>query len=363
MTRIVKGGNVKILIVFITVVILAMASCSTVVVVENPMEESIPEYISVRPPTLKYSIIETLYEIYRANVLIPDQIASAYALPIDGYKEHYEWLIKTYEGMDEQTQSSITELFESVHPWTLMNLTTMLSDGSTIGEIVDILTSSEADYEASTKKLIGSLLQRFYKDYFHSYFSESTATFLPLAEKMTTEALKRENILSFIEERSGVSLRDKSVVLYYSLQAVGAWSFDHGDLMISTIQRNVNRFELLYHTPFHEFTHNLYRDFTSTEAFYNLCLELFFRNWTFAAHWYSQPSLYSIYSWWMFCEENLVEGFAKFLRQEFYGDVEHTRLYYYDLDFYKHLREIAFDPSTRTLEEVSIEFLQTVLKK
>lgn len=357
-----KGDNMKILTGLLLAVLILMASCSTVMLIENPMEESIPEYISVRAPVLKYSLIETLYEIYRANILIPDQIASAYAVPVDGYADHYSWLIETYQELNSDAQDTLVELFEITNPWTLMNLTTRLADDATIEEIVDLLTSSEADLDDGTKSLIAFLFPRFYNNYFAAYFEKNVKQFIPLAEEMTAEALKRENIIRFMEEQSGLSLGDKAVVLYYSLQAAGAWSFNHGDLMISTIQRNVVSFDLLYHTPLHEFTHDLYRKFIDSQEFYQLFHDLFVRNWGFAVHWYNQPSLYTVYSWWAFCEENLVEGFAKLLRERYYTNVEHRRVYYYDLDFYSYLKEIAFDSSQHSLEEISVDFFRSVLR-
>ncbi len=352
----------RILAGFLLAALILMVSCSTVVLIENPMEEAIPEYISVRAPVLKYSLIETLYEIYRANMLVPDQIASVYAVPVDGYAGHYAWLIETYEDLNSDSQDALADLFEITNPWKLMNLTTKLADDATIEEIVDLLTSSEADFDDDTKSSIALLFPEFYDNYFAAYFEKNVRQFIPLAEEMTAEALKRENIIRFMEEQSGLGLGEKSVVLYYSLQAAGAWSFNHGDLMISTIQRNVDSFDLLYHTPFHEFTHDLYRKFIDSKEFDQLFFDLSKENWGLALHWYNQPSLNTVYSWWAFCEENLVEGFAKLLRERYYTNVDHKRVYYYDLDFYNYLKEIAFDSSQHSLEEVSADFFRSVLR-
>ncbi|MBU3810967.1 MAG: hypothetical protein H9893_04860 [Candidatus Niameybacter stercoravium] len=58
----------------------------------------------------------------------------------------------------------------------------------------------------------------------------------------------------------------------------------------------------------------------------------------------------------------MVEGFATYLNEQYYGHASSNGTYTYDLAFYKYLNEIDFNPEKISLEDVSIDFYESVLE-
>ena len=185
--------------------------------------------------------------------------------------------------------------------------------------------------------------------------------FVDVAEQLTAAAAEKENPFEFIEETSGLNLGDYKCVFYYTFQKIGAYGFRLKDERISTIQANVKSLELLYRTPFHEYSHEFFQTFTNDSDFVKLS-ETMVSDRGFYDYWDSRPGLKSNYTWRGFLEENLVEGFAKFLSYKFYGSEPYGATYYYDMDFYDYLRKIEFDPSRTSLEEASFGFYLEVME-
>lgn len=136
--------------------------------------------------------------------------------------------------------------------------------------------------------------------------------------------------------------------------------FDQPSIKISLIQRDINDISNLFGTPFHEFGHALFDTFTNKRAFKNVAKKLSKQDNDFRREWESKYQ--SHYNWIGWCEENLVEGFATYLKEQYYGYVNSGDLYTYDFAFYKYLKEINFNPGKMSLEDVSIDFYESILE-
>jgi len=340
-------------------VMFILSGCSFLQIT-SPMEETIANKVEVRPPVLKYSLVSSLEEIYLANVLVPDKWSEYYEDADSSAQEHYQWLKDTYAAMDEDMKESLVEIFENVSDWKLMDLSTKLSDSCTLNDILTLYNSAIFELPCSVRQNLKKLLPYYYENFFRDYYEEHVQEFEELAEALTLKAKNYENPYEFIESMSGIELGDYSCLFYFTFRKVGAYGFSYGNLKISTLQRNVTTIEKLYFTPLHEYSHAFFKTFTNSVEFRNLAEEL--KNDTgFYNFWRANPNLTRSYPWKDFCEENLVEGFAKFLREKLYGEETHKEVYYYDLDFYLYLKEIDYNPEIMTLEEVSMDFYKSLL--
>ncbi|MDK2953689.1 MAG: hypothetical protein PWQ27_1072 [Kosmotoga sp.] len=343
------------------IIMFLLSGCS-LLQITCPMEASIINEVEVRPPVLKYSLISSLEEIYLANVLVPEKWSEYYEDADSSAQEHYQWLKDTYAAMDEDMKDSLVEIFENVSDWKLMDLSTKLSDSCTLDDILTLYNSAIFELPYSVRQNLKKLLPYYYENFFRDYFERHVQEFEELAEALTLEAQNYENPYEFIERMSGIELGDYACLFYFTFKKVGAYGFSYGNLKISTLQRNVTTIEKLYFTPLHEYSHAFFRTFTNSDEFEDLAEKL--KNDTgFYDFWRENRNLTRSYPWRSFCEENLVEGFAKFLREKLYEEETHVEIYYYDLDFYLYLKEIDYNPGTMTLKDVSLDFYRQKLSE
>ncbi|AKI97739.1 hypothetical protein [Kosmotoga pacifica] len=348
---------------FFSLVLMLILSGCVALFITSPMEKILIAEVEVRPPVLKYSIISTLEEMYYANVEAPEKWASYYTGVSEASRAHYLWLLDTYNAMNQKMREYLEIIFQNVHPWRLMNIATMLSDDSTVEDLVKVYKGAIVganNLPASVREALGELLPYYYTNFFKDYFEENAPLFEDIAKEMTAEAQSYPNPYEFISENSGIELGKSKCLFYYTFREVGAYGFRLDELRISTLQRDVDTIEKLFFTPLHEYTHEFFQTFTGSKEFKELAEELKERDPGFYEYWNSDTGLKSSYSWRGFCEENLVEGFAKLLRDRFYGSIqEHRAFYYYDMDFYEYLKAIDFSPERMTLEEVALEFYRS----
>jgi len=350
------------LVFTVLVAAILFSGCSLVLNIRE-MEKVIDEEIVVKPPVLKYSLLDTLYEIYVANELSPEKWNEYYSDAETSGKEHYKWLIETYGEMSVSMKESISFIFERVHLWKLMNMSTKLTDEADINDIVRLFRRSWFDLPTLVRIKLIQLLPEFYDEHFKEYFEVNRKSFVTLAASLTEEAAEYPNPFEFMEKATGIDLSGEySCMFYFTFRRIGAFGFTYGDIKISTLQRNVDSIGKLFFTPLHEFGHDFFQTFTKERDFKDLAEELKEKDSDFYEYWNINAGLKQSYSWVGFCEENLVEGFAKFLREKYYGETEHEKSYYHDLDFYKYLKKIDFDPEELSLKEASFNFYDGVIQ-
>ncbi|MFO7881236.1 MAG: hypothetical protein R6U52_01705 [Kosmotogaceae bacterium] len=348
-------------ITFVIVIATIMVSGCSVILKIPEMEEAIYEDIVIKPPALKYSLLDSLYEIYVANELSPEKWEKYYSDADVSGKEHYEWLKETYDEMSVSMKESLSFIFKRVHLWKLMNKSTKLADESDIDDIVDLYRISWFDLPPLVRIKLPKMLPEFYKEHFKEYFETNKKHFEKLSASLTEKAKEYKNPFEFMEKATGIYLPgDYSCMFYFTFRKVGAFGFTYGNIKISTLQRNVDSIDKLFFTPLHEYGHDFFQTFTKKSDFKELAEKLKDNDDGFYKYWNNDEGLKQSYSWVGFCEENLVEGFAKFLREQYYGATEHNEVYYYDLDFYEYLKEIDFSPDEISLKDASLSFYEGV---
>jgi len=351
---------------FIPLILVVLLSGCIALFITNPMEKALVGEVEVRIPVLKYSIISTLEEMYYANIKAPEKWKSYYENVSADSRAHYLWLLGTYYVMPSEMKENLKTIFENTHAWRLLNIATLLSDESTIDDLVRVYKGAilgPNSLPTNVRSALGELLPYYYETFFKNYFEENAPKFEEIAKQMTEEAREYPNPYQFIAENSGIDLGESKCLFYYTFREVGAYGFRLDELRISTLQRDVDSIEKLFFTPLHEYSHEFFQTFTGSNEFRELAEKLKVKDPQFYDYWYSNENLRNSYSWRGFCEENLVEGFAKFLRDKFYGFVqEHRAFYYYDMGFYEYLKVTGFSPEKISLKEASLEFYRVKCK-
>ncbi len=326
------------------------------------MGEQIDNYdVEVRGLKLKYVLIDSAYEMYQFQEEFKENIP--HYLQEEDSKGHYEWLNDTYESMSQEMKDSLAMIMTRTHPWQIMNVTSSLKDDASVEEVIECITlSQELPYNDTEKEQLTAFFTSYYNDYLKEYLEVQAPLFEEKARRLNEQIAEHpSDIMGFMEEQSGIKFKEKSKpVFYYTLRKIGAMGFDQPSIKISLIQRDINDTSNLFGTPFHEFGHALFDTFTNKRAFKNVTKKLSKQDTDFRREWESKYQ--SNYNWIGWCEENLVEGFATYLKEQYYGYVNSGDLYTYDFAFYKYLKEVNFNPGKMSLEDVSIDFYESVLE-
>jgi hypothetical protein len=339
--------------------LLALASCQ--VNVSAPERTGDHGLAEVRGLVLKYAIIDTSYEIYQTQIQKSESLSRmAYMNAGEDIYGHYKWMATTYENMEPEMKAYLKQIFDEVHAWQLLNTTTALDDDATLEIIVASIRTRLR--RTNIVEAADRFFPYFYESHFKDYLLENEPVFSEKAERLNHQIRQNNpDILTFMEEQSGILFeRDYQPLFYYTLRYIGAMGFNYNGVKVSTIQRNVNDYSKIMLTPFHEYSHELFQTFTRQKRFEEIADKMkevssFKKMWESGYH-------YS-YDWVGWCEENLVEGFSKYLAFKYYDYGEHYGNYAYDGEFYRYLVDSQFDPKTNTLENISIEFYEKVYER
>ncbi|MGL4737640.1 MAG: hypothetical protein ACRCW2_09340 [Cellulosilyticaceae bacterium] len=314
--------------------------------------------VQVKGLKLKYVLVDSAFEIY--------QMQGEFKEFTDDYlkyqRTHYEWMMATYEDMSTTMRESLAMIMTKTHPWQIMNVTSSLIDDASVEEVIQcIINSDQLPYNQADREAIDTFFTTYYERYLEAYLETQIPLFEEKAEKLNAAIQQHDSdIMSFMEQASGISFDEKrKPVFYYTLRGLGAMGFEQPGVKISLIQRSVSEISNLFNTPFHEFSHSLFDTFTEKHSFKKVAKQLAREDKVFRQIWESR--FHTSYDWIGWCEENLVEGFASYLSEKYYGYPRESGIYTYDLAFYYYLKEIEFDPSKISLEKASIDFYKKVL--
>lgn len=317
--------------------------------------------IDVRGLTLKISLIQTAYEIYNVNIKNPDTFSET--LYKDYGKEsyeHYKWLTSSYNEMDNDMRKSLKNIFTYGNHLEYVYAVINLDDSTTTQEIINtIINDEDLNLPEFLKKDIDNFFNYFYDNYFKPYFSKNISKFDKKSTKIN-EILRINdvNVIKFMEDTSGIKFnKEIKSVFYYNFNPFQHQEFNQENLLISTIQPDTTAKDILS-IPFYEYSHSLFKTFTKTHEFLDVCNLLKKDKEFMQSYNDTGKDLYTFEEW---CEENLVEGFSKYLDYKYYKSAyEYTR-FAYDLDFYNYLKDNNFNPSKTSLKDISIEFYKNKL--
>ncbi len=317
--------------------------------------------IVVKGITLKVSLIQTAYELYNVNVKNPKEFNEDLykSTSYDAYK-HYIWLKDTYNDMDDDLKNSLYDIFTTNDSWSYSNAVIGLDDNSSLEDIIKtILNDDYLNLSPSFCKEFDNFFTSFYEDYFKSYFYKNKASYEKKANDINNLLASKEvDIINFIESSSGLDIDNGySYTFYYSLNPVESQGFKSNKKLISTIPKNTPYKDIIS-IPLHEFSHIIFEYFVNSDEFLDAYEKL--KDDKKLTKMYDKVGKYA-YNYKDFCSENLIEGFSKFLNYRYFQGVYEENIYVYDLDFYRYLRKLNFNPQASSLKDVSINFLEKTL--
>ncbi len=364
--------------------------------------------LDIRGITLKISLIQTAYEIYNVNVLNTNIYTE------DLYKEfgkdaytHYKWLKNTYKSMDKNMINCLENIFKSKNPSEYINAVVELDDDSNLITIVSkIINNKLLNLTPPLKKDIDSFFNYFYNEYFESYFNKNKNKFIKnIVSKIInnkllnlTPPLKKDidsffnyfyneyfesyfnknknkfikkaknlnkilndcnvDIKKFIENYSGLKLNDNfKTIFYFNFNPLSSYKFNSDNIIISTISIDINAQDLLS-LAFHSYSHSLFSEFAYDDEF--LKIYNYIQDKNIIKNYDNYKTNYPFNIW---CVENLIEGFSKFLYYNYCKNIYEYNVYEYDLDFYNYLKDINFTPNEIHLKKASINFLKLKINK
>ena len=322
-----------------------------------------PEII-VYGPVLKISLIQTAHEIYTTNIENSSDNSNLENMYIEDSKEskkHYKWLNKTYNSMDDDMKNKLKNIFNSNSSWSYLNAVIYLKDNANISHIIDTLNSNtELNLSSNLQNDIDIFFNYFYNEHFKSYFNKNKSSLNKKASNLNNILYENNvDIEKFIKSICNISPSKNYVyTFYYSLNPVSYHNFEYDNNIVSTISSSTTVKDLL-RVSFHNYSHDLFDNFTESPEFTEVCnllksdkefVSLYEKNGSYA---------YDFNDW---CEENLIEGFSKYLDYR-YSQAEYDfSNFVYDLDFYNYLKDINFNSDKVNLKDVSINFYKTCIK-
>lgn len=363
-------------LVFIqTVFFLSMLliSCSTEKDIK-PFSITSEKNVIVKSMPLKYLLSDTLEEIYLTQVATNDiydrKTYESIAKNFPKIKEHFDWMEETYLLFSEDMKQELELLYgkkRKVNPWYLVDFVTSLYDEASFDEIMAYYRSISffgkySFMQGQTKESILKLFPYFYNNFFREYIEKNQSYYIELAQDMNHRIEADPfDIITYMQKMSGINFSRKyKAVFYYGYRPIGAFGSVYEDFYISTIPPTVKEYSTLYSVPFHEFSHELFKTFTIATPFTDACKSKL-EDKQFYDYWINKGLNNSYGTWSSWCEENLVEGFSKYLYFVRYGYMNQQPTYYYDMEFYEFLKNTDFhirlSNKETTLERACIEFL------
>lgn len=343
----------KLMILLLSLSLLIISGCSSTKVNNSNTQ--------VKGLTLKLSLIRVASDVYSVNVGYSNLFTK------DIYEKqgeygiyYYEWLKDTYSSMESDMKRRLIRIFENVEAYPNIVNTISLDDDVDVKEVVQTLITQEyMKDDEMQREDIDIFFNHFYEEYLEDFIKENNKE-IEKSKNELNSFLAKENvdIFEFMEEESGIEFKkDYKAVFYFDLPPIGAMGFDEGDVKISTISPGTNK-ENLLGAPFHEYSHELFRTFTQGDSFAEIADKLRDNKKLIEGF---EDGAKNGYDWVGWCEENLVDGFAKYLEYKYYDKKDSHSTYAYDLMFCEYLIENNFDPKEKSLEDISMEFYEKVL--
>ncbi|OPY57605.1 MAG: hypothetical protein A4E55_01532 [Pelotomaculum sp. PtaU1.Bin035] len=318
------------------------------------------ENASGRPLVIKaedFSIFlfESSEEIYRANV--KDQTVWAglreKANRDAEYAAHYSWLYDTYGKWDDHRRAQLKEIFSEYYSQPMSER--LVQNGKQEAGLDEIIKFIREDRFFKSHR---DVLIDFYSWYGSNYAMPHYEQIKPLLQRKVEIAAamvdKGFDIVSFLEKETGIHLKKKpdSLELLLNMRMIGFSGFTRKKDSLATIQWNRGA-EKIWEASFHEFSKPFFRTFTGSWSFKYLAGKLKKDEKLMARFKEDVP-----YTWEGWVEENLVEGYAKYLnvRKGITRDVGEG-IYVFDRDYAQALVS-SFDPQKTTLEEFTVNYLK-----
>jgi len=318
------------------------------------------ENVSATPLVIKVEdfsifLFESSEEIYRANV--KDQAMWAglreKAIGDTEYAIHYNWLFDAYGGWDEQRRAQLKTIMTEYSPQYMAEcLIQEGKQGAGLDEIIKFIRD-----ERCFKNQKDVLLD-FYSWYGANYALPHYEQIKPLlqrkVDKTTSMVEKSFDIVSFIEKETGIRQKKKPQVveLQLNMRIIGMSVYSRKKDTITTIQWNRTP-EKIWTATFNEFSGPFFKTFTDSWSFKRLSRKLKKDEKLTARFKEDIP-----YTWEGWVEENLAEGFARYLnvRKGITRDLGEG-VYVFDREYAQALAN-SFNPQKTSLKEFTLNYLK-----
>lgn len=314
----------------------------------------------IKPEDFSIFLFESSEEIYRANEKHPALWSKLKenAQRDPGYAVHYNWLYSTYGAMDEHRRAQLREIMTEYHPQPMSER--LIEHGKQGAGLSEIISFIEDDRFFRKHR---ATLVDFYSWYGANHALPHYQRVLPLlqtkADAVSSRVEKDFDIVEFMQKESGIKLkkRPEKIELLLNMRIIGAMGFYRDKDSLTTIQWNATA-EKIWATPFHELGHSFYRTFAGGWSFKYLVANKLKQDEELMARFKEDVP----YTWEGWVEENLVEGFARYLnvRKGIARDVGEG-IYIFDRDYARALLE-GFDPRKTSLEDFTIKYLKEKYK-
>lgn len=300
-------------------------------------------------------LFESSEEIYRANVKDPQLWAGLREKAArDGdYALHYNWLYDSYAKWDEHRRAQLKEIMADYHPQPMADR--LIQNGKQEAGLNDIINFMKEDRFFGKNR---NTLVDFYSWYGENYALPHYEQIKPLlqrkADLIAAGVGKDFDVNGFMEKETGIKLKQKPdpIELLFNMRVIGAAGFYRDKVSITTVQWNSTP-ERVWALPFHEFSTPYFRTFTGGWSFKYLARKLKKDDQLMTKFKEDVP-----YTWEGWIEENLTEGFARYLdvRKGLARDVG-DGLYIFDREYAQALLD-GYDPQKTSLKDFTIKFLK-----
>ena len=321
----------------------------------TPSQNDGDRALIIKPEDFCIFLFESSEEIYRANIKDPGmwEALRDLAAADEEYAAHYNWLYSTYNSWDEHRRAQLREIMTEYHHHPMSEQ--LIRNGRQEAGLDEVIAFIR---EARFFGKMRNTLVDFYSWYGSNYALPHYQQIRPLLERkaLAINALveKDFDIAGFLEKETGITLKEKpeAIELLLNMRIYGASGFYRDKVSLTTIQWNATP-EKIWATPFHEMSHPFFRTFTGSMSFKYLAGKLKKDEKLLKMFNEEVP-----YTWEGWVEENLVEGFARYLnvRKGIARDVGEG-IYICDGEFAQALVD-GFDPQKISLEDFTVQFLK-----
>lgn len=348
-----KNRNTKQLgaVLFLSAVVMVfLTACSL-----WPSDKRAEKPLVIKPEDFSIFMFESSEEIYRANVKDPKMwaVLRDQAQRDPEYAFQYNWLYETYNKMDEHRRAQLNEIMTDYLPQPISER--LYRKGKQTAGFDEILKFIRED---SFFRKNRTTLVDFYSWYGANYALPQYERIKPLLQRkadITAGMVEKEfDLVGFMEKETGIKLKERpgTLEILLNMRMIPTSGFYRDKDSITPIKWSISP-EKIWTVSFHETGHSFFRTFTGKWSFKYLAGRLKKDEKLMARFKEDVP-----YTWEGWIEENLVEGFARYLdvRKGITRDVGEG-VYVFDQEYAQALVN-GFNPQKTSLGDFTVKFLK-----
>jgi len=348
-------GRIKFLAAFLILgaVLITITACSLTGAAKTDNKPLV-----IKPEDFAVFLFESSEEIYRANVKNPKMwaVLKEQTQQDHDYAAHYSWLYETYAKWDEHRREQLNSIMEDYLPQPISER--IYRKGKQAAGLDEIIKFIRDD--SFFRKQRSTLVD------FYSWYGANYA--LPHYERIRPALQRKADItggmvekgfdpVAFMEKETGIKLKEKPAVeLLLNMRMIPVSGFYRGKDSINMVKWSSSP-EKIWTISFHEMGHSFFRTFTGRLSFKYLARKLKKDDQLFKKFEEDVP-----FTWEGWIEENLVEGFARYINVK-KGITRSVGegIYVFDREYAEALVS-GFDPQKTSLEDFTVKFLKEKYK-